>query len=257
LRLVRHGRLRKQWRYVAVHDAKLQLCAATIAVGPGHQVFWALWDRENRELLEGSHSRFKGVETPKGRLLIADGGVTAEFELDEQPGVETVTRDGQAWTWTRKQGGIAARGAVTFGGRTVELEAPAIIDDSAGYHARHTDWRWCSGVGRTTDGRAVAWNMVNGINSDPAGSEQTVWIDGEPFALDPDPCPIATDLSNVRFTDGRRLDFHEEAVRAHYENRLVVRSRYSQPFGRFSGSLPHAGALAEGLGVMEAHSVVW
>lgn len=255
--MFRHGRLRKQWRYVAVHDERLQICAATINVGPAHQTFWAIWDRENGDLHEGSHSRLKGVETPEGRLLVADGGVTAEFELAETDGVETVTPDGKAWTWTRKQGGIAAKGEVTINGRTIAIEAPAVIDDSAGYHDRHTDWRWCSGVGRTADGRSVAWNFVNGINVDPNGSEQTIWIDGEPFGIDPDPCRIATDLSNVAFEGGSRLDFHEEAVRAHYENKLVVRSRYAQPFGRFSGSLPHAGALASGLGVMETHSVVW
>ncbi len=154
-----------------------------------------------------------GVETPEGRLIVNDGGVSAEFELDEVPGVETVTPVGRSWTWTRKQGGIAARGRVTLNGRTVEIDAPAIIDDSAGYHPRRTDWRWCSGVGTLTDGRAVAWNFVNGINDTPGASEQTVWVDGSPHEAESP--RISTDLSNVAFPSGDRLDFHEEEARSH------------------------------------------
>ncbi|MEI6446621.1 MAG: DUF2804 family protein [Actinomycetes bacterium] len=254
-RPVRRGHLLKQWRYVAVHHEEMQICAATIAVGPGRSTFWAIWDRVNRELTEGSHKRMTGVETPDGRLVIADGGVSAEFELDEVPGVETITPVGKDWTWTRKQGGIAARGRVTVNGRTVELEAPAIIDDSAGYHPRRTDWRWCSGVGTLNDGRPVAWNFVNGLNDTPGASEQTVWIDGE--AHQTESPRISTDLSNVAFVEGGRLDFHEEEARGHAENLVIVRSSYTQPFGRFSGRLPHAGSLAQGLGVMETHSAVW
>jgi hypothetical protein len=38
-----------------------------------------------------------------------------------------------------------------------------------------------------------------------------------------------------------------------------VRSRYRQPFGRFSGALPGPEpiALAQGFGVMEDHEVWW
>jgi len=255
LKLLNRGRLRKQWRYVAIHSPEVQLCAATINVGPARQTFWAVWDRERQELFEGSHTRNVGVETPEGRLLISDGDVNAEFDLSEVAGVETITPAGRAWAWTRKQGGIAATGVITVPGKRFEVTAPAIIDDSAGYHDRNTDWRWCSGVGKLSDGRDVAWNFVNGIHDTPGASEQTVWVDGNPFEVNE--CRISTDLSNTGFPTGERLDFHEEVVRSHYENKVVLRSRYSQPFGKFSGRLPFAGSLASGLGVMETHSVVW
>lgn len=253
--MVHRGTLRKAWRYVAIHSPEVQLCAARVTVGPAHQTFWAVWDRERREMFEGSHSRDIGVETPEGRILISDGGVTVEVDLDEVPGVETITPQGAGWIWTRKQGGIASRGRIEVPGRTFEVSAPAIVDDSAGYHSRHTEWRWSSGIGTLNDGRAVAWNLVNGMHDVPGASEQTVWIDG--VAHEVSECRISTDLSNIAFPTGERLDFHEEAVRSHNENKLVVRSRYAQPFGRYSGRIPHAGALASGLGVMETHSVVW
>jgi hypothetical protein len=46
-------------------------------------------------------------------------------------------------------------------------------------------------------------------------------------------------------------------VRARRERLLVFRSDYEQPFGRFSGALPHAGPLHEAQGVMERHDVRW
>jgi len=36
-----------------------------------------------------------------------------------------------------------------------------------------------------------------------------------------------------------------------------LRSDYVQPFGRFSGTVGRAGALASGFGVMERHSARW
>jgi hypothetical protein len=253
--LFQAGRLRKQWRYVAVHSPELQLCAATIAVGPVRQCFWAIWDRERGGLYEAMHKSAKAVQTREGRLIVKDGEVEIDLELDEVAGVETVTGYGRGWAWTRKQGGIKARGTVKIGGREIELAAPAIIDDSAGFPPRHVDWKWSAGVGTAADGRAVAWNFVDGIHDFLTASERTVWIDGVPIEVGP--CQFAEDLSSIRFAEGGTLSFNEEATRSHRENLLIVRSAYEQPFGSFSGELPHVGALREGLGVMERHSVAW
>lgn len=251
-----HGlRLRKRWRYVAIHSQAVQVCAASISIGPTRQCFWAVWDRERGELRDAMHRNSKAVSADEGRLLVHDGDVTVDFELDEVAGVETVTRYGRGWAWTRKQGGIAARGTVTLGDRTIEVSAPAIIDDSGGFPPRHVDWKWSAGVGTAEDGRAVAWNLVTGIHDSPSSSERTVWVDGVPVEVGP--CAFADDLSGVGFPSGERLVFASEATRSHRENLLVARSAYEQPFGSFSGSLPHAGDLQAGLGVMERHSVTW
>ena len=53
-----------------------------------------------------------------------------------------------------------------------------MIDDTAGYHARHTEWWWAAGVGRSRAGADVAWNLVTGVNDPPRRSERTVWVDG-------------------------------------------------------------------------------
>ena len=77
-----------------------------------------------------------------------------------------------------------------------------------------------------------------------------MWIDG--VAREVGPVRFAGDLSSVG-----ELRFAEEAVRERRENRLLVRSRYRQPFGTFSGALPGDVALADGYGVMEDHDVWW
>jgi hypothetical protein len=40
-------------------------------------------------------------------------------------------------------------------------------------------------------------------------------------------------------------------------NLLVLRSRYRQLFGTFSGELPDGSRLSEGYGVMEEHDALW
>jgi hypothetical protein len=256
----------KRWRYVGVYGPDLMVCVGRARVGPGRQSFWAVWDRATQRLRERTRLTGGGVrlglERP-GRVLVVDEGVEIDLALDEVDGVETVCPVGPgaggAYAWTRKQGGVRARGTVVLDGVVRELDALAVIDDSAGYHARHTEWRWCAGVGRALDGRAVAWNLVAGINDPPRDSERTVWIGGVPAEVGP-AARFAHDLSAVRTDDGVDLRFVAEAVRERHENLLLVRSDYRQPFGTFAGALPGPTgplALAEGWGVMEQHTALW
>ena len=168
--------------------------------------------------------------------------------------METVSPHGSQYAWTRKQGGVRFTGTVAVGDRRFSIEAPGIVDDSAGYHARHTSWMWSAGVGRTRRGSAVAWNLVSGLHDAPTASERTVWVDGTPHQVG----PVAFDgLDGVGFAEGGALSFAGEVTRRHRENLLVVSTDYEQPFGSFTGALPHAGLIEGGLGVMERHTVRW
>ncbi len=246
----------KHWRYVGVFGPELMLCVGSARVGPGRQSFWAVWDREAEQLHERTRLRRGGVELQHpGRVIVKDRGMQIELTLEEGPGIETVCATGDAYAWTRKQGGVRAFGEVTIDGVVREVDALSVIDDSAGYHPRHTAWSWSAGVGRAVDGQTVAWNLVAGVNDPPEDSERTVWIDGE--ATEAAPATFARDLSCVATSDGGMLGFAAEAVRERHENLLIVRSSYRQPFGRFAGTLPGGIPLAEGWGVMERHTAVW
>ena len=241
----------KAWRYVGVFGPEVMICAAIVRIGPARQSFWAVWDRASGRLQEHTALGRGDVGMAPGRVDIDGHGVRLHLTLDEGAGIETVSPSGAAYAWTRKQGGTAATGTLAIeGGRARAFAARAVIDDTAAYYPRHTRWWWSAGVGQARDGRAVAWNLVDGVNDDDAASERTVWIDGE-----------ATEVGPVRFAPGLgavgALRFHPEAERARSENLLLVRSRYRQPFGTFDGELPGGVGLAAGYGVMEDHDVYW
>src|SRR5215207_687023 len=173
----------------------------------------------------GVPQRWWAVALPDGRLVegrrgvrLADGRVEAgdaiQLQLEEGDGVEVVSPHGRSYVWTRKQAPVRARG-----------------------------------VGRTEDGRRVAWNFIDGVH-DGAPSERTLWIDGE--AREVAPQEFAADLSRVG-----ELDFREWSARMSRTNLGIVRNSYRQPFGEFSGRLPGGLRLAEGYGVMEEHDVLW
>ncbi len=251
--LLRGGRPLKRWRWVGAFGEDLMLCAAAARVGPAPVWWWAVWDRRTRTLAEHTARRAGAVTLAGSRVAIADGPVTAELEVCEGDGVETVSPHGDGYAWTRKQGGVRIVGTVRLLEREHAVDAPGIVDDSAGYHARHTSWRWSAGVGATADGRAVAWNLVAGLHDAPTASERTLWLDGVPHELAP--AAFDADLGAVA-VEGHRLAFAPEAQRSHRERLLLVSSDYAQPFGTFAGSLPHAGALT-GRGVMERHEARW
>ena len=241
----------KAWRYVGVFGPELMACAALVRVGRARQCFWAVWDRRERRLYQRTSMGAGGVALRPGYVGVHDAGIAIELELFETAGIETVCRTGSSYAWTRKQGGIEARGTVTIEGVPRPLAARAVVDDTAAYYERHTSWCWSAGVGLRDDGRALAWNLVWGVNDPPRDSERTVWIDGRP--VEAPPVRFASDLSAV---DGLR--FTPEATRERRENLVLVRSSYRQPFGTFSGELPAGlGRLAEGFGVMERHEAWW
>jgi hypothetical protein len=234
--LLRGGRPLKRWRWVGAFGPDAMACAARVSIGGVPVAWWAIWDGEH--LHEGT----RGVRVSPGHA--AAPGLDLRFE--EGDGVEVVSPHGAQHIWTRKQAGMPIAGTVlgrAFSGR-------GFVDDSAGYHARHTAWRWSAGVGVAASGAPVAWNLVAGVHDGLQASERTVWVGGTPHHVDP--LPFAADLSAV---GDLRCD--AVAVRCHRQNRLVVASEYEQPFGRFSGALPVAGPLREGWGVMERHRVRW
>jgi len=258
MRLFRRGRPLKRWRYVGVFSEELMACAALVQVGPARQAFWALYERREDLLRERTHTlmRRSAVELPRGRMRIRDAGLELDLALDEDAGFQARCAHGRGEVWTRKQAGIRARGALTLdGGASRPVDARAVIDDTAGYHARHTEWWWTAGVGSSPDGAELAWNLVSGVNDPATGSERAVWIDGEPSEAPP--VSFSADLRKIHDREGHELRFHAEAERRRRENLLLIRSDYRAPFGSFSGTLPDGVALAHGFGVVEHHRAVW
>jgi hypothetical protein len=252
--MLRGGRPLKRWHYVGCFTEEVLLCAAVARIGPLPVSWWAVWDREQRTLAEHTARGKPVVHFEDGRVIVDDGPVAFDIEVGEADAIETVSPHGKQYAWTRKQGGVPIRGSLRLGDRRHALDGRGVVDESAGYHARHTAWKWSAGVGTCADGRDVAWNLVTGIHDDPAASERSVWVDGTAHQVG----PVAfTGLDSIAFAEGGELSFHAEATRELQDDLLIFASSYEQPFGSFAGALPHAGPLREGFGVMERHDVRW
>jgi hypothetical protein len=224
-------------------------------MGPIPQRFWAIAEPE-RPVVTRTTMGAGGVRIEGSHGSVDAGDVRIDMRFEEDGGVESLHPSGRSgFVWTRKQAGIPVRGSVEVGGRRFELDCLGVIDDTAGYHERHTSWRWCAGVGRTADGERVGWNLVTGVNDPPKASERAIWIGGDEF--EPGPVEIAEDLSRIGFEEGGELRFTAWSERAERTNLLLVRSSYRQPFGTFTGELPGGFVLSDGLGVMEWHDVRW
>ena len=247
----------KRWRYVGVYTREVMLCAGAASIGPFPRRWWAVAEPDGSLCGRSSAGR-AGLTLEASRLRVEGPAVSVDLHLDEGDPVETVSPAGPRgnYIWTAKQAGVAVSGTVHCQGREHTIDGPhGFVDESAGYHARHTAWKWSAGVGWAADGRQVGWNVVAGIHDAPEASERTLWIDGLPRELGP--VGFAEDLSEVSFAEGGSLEFSEWAAREERLDLKVVRSIYRQPFGVFTGDLPGGVRLAEGYGVMEDHDVLW
>jgi len=271
-----NGVNRKRWRYLGAFSGEVMVCAARASVGPASQTFWAVWDREEKRLIERTVMRLPGA---RGEVWTEDGEgarvdnapeegsvVRIEATHPEADGIRGFLRAGAgAWAecvcsngeggfvWTRKRV-VPVEIDLRLGDRRIRCTARGVEDESAGYHPRHTVWTWSAGVGMLTDGREVGWNLVEGVNDPPERSERAIWVDGEPF--EPGPASFE-ELDAVAFGDGSRIECTAEAERSRTEKRGPVSYSYRQPFGTFTGTLPGGLELAEGMGVMESHDARW
>ena len=75
----------------------------------------------------------------------------------------------------------------------------------------------------------MGWNLVDRRARLPAASERTIWVDGEPREVGP------VDVRAPTYPASASLRFTEWSAREENRNLLLMRSRYRQPFGTFSG----------------------
>jgi hypothetical protein len=241
----------KRWRYVGAYGPDVMACVGDARIGPLRQRFWAVCE-PGRPVVARTTLGRGGVRMDGSRALVHARDVRIELTAEEDGGVETRHRDR---VWTRKQAGVPVRGAIEVQGRSYDVDCLGAVDETTGYHRRHTTWTWSAGVGRSVEGARVGWNLVTGVNDAPVGSERCVWVDGSPGEVGP--VDFAADLSSVSFAEGGALEFVEWGAREDRTNLVLLRSSYRQPFGTFTGSLPGGVTLAEGYGVMEWHDVWW
>ena len=249
--LLSRGRPLKRWRYVALYRPDLMVCVGDARVAGLPQRWWALAlpdgtlaerttaGRGGIDLSPGRRARGRGRRErgPDVRRERGRGGGLAEralVDLDAQAGAGAPARDACA------SASASGRWTATRASSTTPPATTSATPCGAGRRAS----------GALVDGRAVAWNLVDGVHDAPESSERTVWVDGVPGEVPP--LAFADDLSRVG-----GLEFTPWSAREDHTRRLLFRSDYLQPFGSFEGELPGGLRLASGHGVMEWHDVRW
>jgi hypothetical protein len=249
----RDGRPLKRWRYVGAYGPELMVCVGDAHIGPLRQRFWAVTTSDGRLREKTALFGSGGLRMSGPQIAVDAPGLRLRLTVHETEGVETLSRHGNSYIWTRKQGGVEVNGIVELDGTPIQFSERGIVDESAGYHARHTVWSWSAGVGRLNDGRQLAWNLANGVHDAPRNSERTLWIEGEPSELEQ--VNFSDDLTSVQGS-GTALTFAAWSERSDNTNALLLKSKYRQPFGTFKGTLG-GHELADGYGVTEHHDVHW
>jgi Protein of unknown function (DUF2804) len=253
--LFRAGQLRKSWHYVSFWSRELSFCAARASVGPLQQEYWGIWDREAKEFREGSHRFTRRVQLDSNSVVVRDGDAEIAVTFELCTDFEVYRPAQRAYIWSHKDYCRRAQGTVRYGGKTRSVAGVIFVDINAGYHERHTQWRWAAGAGLDQNDRLVAFNAITGLFDTPTQSERTIWIENE--AQEVGPNTFAEDLSTVSFAEGGTLRFQPEALIEHHDNLLLVRSDYFHWFGTYTGTLPGGIELREAYGVRERHNALW
>ena len=293
----RRGRLRR-WYYVAAGDERAGVGAAVVHLGAVAVAFaWAILDGrtvtwETRRPLgrdawvaptpglvdAGAHRGGAGLASRGARLhLDGDGGIdldvpTADGRLrahvEVQSGVTPVVLStptpAGGWNVTQKAAGSAVGGWLEVAGRSHTLgpDAGGWRDWTTGRQDRHTTWRWAAGAGHDQQGLRIGLNVSTGMNGRGPG-EDLVWVDGVPHPVEMEHlAPTGGEATGPWRVSGPGwgLRFEPWGVRAADENLVVLRSSYTQPIGRFTGTLPDRDGQplqVELTGVTEDHLAVW
>ena len=164
---------------------------------------------------------------------------------------------------TEKRVLMPTRGRVEVRGERRSLDgAVAGIDYSQGYPPRETTWRWGFFLGRSTDGRPLAMNLVQGFNGQP---ECVVWYDGRSYPLGEGRFSFEAENPmspwRIQTDDGADLSFLPSTVHQEAHDLGLVSSRFFQPVGLYRGhfQIPGKGRVEvdNAPGVAEDQRVRW
>lgn len=164
---------------------------------------------------------------------------------------------------------LPLEGTITVGDRDVPVdpdEAFAILDIHEAFYPHHTWWRWSTFAGHLADGRPVAMNLTQNVNTqDDRWNENAIWVDGQLHRLGPaefqfnsrdvlQPWRLASAGGAVDLT------FTPQGERREQLDLGVVKSAFHQPYGTFRGLLRVGGEeleISHLFGVCEDHDARW
>ncbi len=284
----------KRWMYVIIASDEVICCAAIVRMGYASNAFAFVVDRQQSRSIadvtalgpafiaavghragEGADAKFGlgpkqfSIDRPFGSknyfINIRAPRLRIEARLstaNAPPPLSVITElsEGRFGT-TEKRALLEVEGTVNAGGKKFDLKgAWGGYDYTAGLLERHTAWKWAFGMGRSTDGKPLAYNLTEGFVDH---RECVVWRDGQLVRLGP--AHFLFDKQRLLepwrvHTDKLETDFAPTYLHEERHNLLVIRSRFQQIGGAFRGKLvlPNETIAFEKLaGVTEDQDTLW
>lgn len=279
---------RKGWMYFGAFTPRFMIGYAIADAGLMATAFVYVYDRETKKLSEHKATvpfGFPAAFAPSPEAAWALRSGARRWQIDrvgngwdahfQGPGIRLAMKfrdpgagmtaiassPGRPFHHTWKICGMPLQFALELDGLRVSEAASGTLDFTLGYPPRRTDWNWASLDGVTDDGQRIGINLVAHFMN---GHENALWLDGRLLPLAQavfqyDPARLLQPW-RIRSADGLLdVEFTPEGERRENISVGLLASHFTQPFGRFRGTLKTATGLRhiEGLGVVEQHRALW
>ncbi|MDB5218854.1 MAG: hypothetical protein JWO86_6781 [Myxococcaceae bacterium] len=284
---------RKRWIYVALATEEVWFSVAIVRTGYAATAFAFAYDLAGQRMMldrtvlgpapiarvsddfhaAGEIARFSMGKTSlaltrRARTLdlhVRMRDLEIDAAIDEATGAPAITAianlgDGLV-NGTEKRALLSMRGRASSGNREVVLDGgTAGYDYTHGLLPRHTKWRWAFALGKTKAGEPFGFNLVQGFVGE---DECAAFLGGKvsPLAEPRFEFDVAQPMRQWRLVgEGIDLAFEPGGIHAQNTNLGLVKSRFVQPVGTFTGTLRIDGrdVYVEGLpGVVEDQDVLW
>lgn len=192
--------------------------------------------------------------------------ISTEFSIQlNENGLNTIApAQENPYHFTYKNMSLPTQGHYIIKGKRHSFSSQnAVIDFSNGYPPRQTFWNWASLIGKTSDNQTIAINLVDGFND---GMENCLWLDRTPILLEKAQFHYNRPIDNYNteiLTDGTtklQLHFFPEGSRCENINLFLLKSKFVQAFGEFSGKVflaDNKELSIHGIGIVEEHNALW
>ncbi|HSW13486.1 MAG TPA: DUF2804 domain-containing protein [Solimonas sp.] len=279
---------RKGWVYFGAFSDRYMVGYAVADAGLMATAFVYVYDRQTKKLHEQKATRPFGFPadfepTPDALWQLRSGachwdarpteqgwavrfnGTGLKLEMDFRDNGAGMTAIASSpfrpFHHTYKICGMPVRMSVEIDGQREECTASGTLDFTLGYPPRRTDWNWASLDGVADDGTRIGVNLVAHFMN---GQENALWFGNElrPLAqavFQYDPAQLLQPWRIATADGALQLEFLPEGERREDISIGLLASLFTQPFGRFSGTLKLDGRVRkiEGFGVVEQHRAVW
>ena len=207
------------------------------------------------------------IQTTNDIMSLTYKGKKFQLEINahlKDNGVSIIapSQDDRPFNFTYKDLPIQSKVKVSYRGKTYQQEGNiGAIDFTKGYPPRKTNWNWSSFIGKTQSGKEIAVNLVDKFNSN---LENILWLDKERIVISDVDFNHGKNLGkedwHIQSKDGiLKLTLHPLGMRAEDINAAVMKSSFTQPFGKYEGVLTLNGKSENftAWGVAEEHFALW